>query len=440
MAHQAGYPDSDESYYHYQAKSPYIQEPQSEVKASYDDLIDEYASPYAVNAHHKTFAVETPTMGAPQHRRGPSTPMKTTFSSKQSNDTFRDQPQPLYPPLPAKDTEKQRWYQWSNIIPDSIACRLYVLTVLIETAIDLAIEGELLVRVTNRESQDSQNTKKMSVYLSIFAIAHVFQFYMAAEAVVTRNTLQFIALTLFNALLLLYAIIQIGEIKEVVQSTDGTGGISDIPINVLTIIIPCVIAGAELAFIGLGWKIYHEFGWKVYKFLGADRRIKKLYANYQIYECLIKFDVFFFAGFSVQFLWLVLNSNDWEYYVTIAALPLSIVLLVEGHYAAKHENKWMMATFMSGCVGAMVYFIYKLVKVLMYKDQDQQFQFIWKSLTTFSVIAILLLSVTFVFSYLVTKSFGRGLKDSLKRKNTVSGKNPSHNRVASANPNRMSIE
>ncbi len=29
-----------------------------------------------------------------------------------------------------------------------------------------------------------------------------------------------------------------------------------------------------------------------------------------------------------------------------------------------------------------------------------------------AVIAILLLSVTFVFSYLITRSFGRGLKDS----------------------------
>ncbi|KAK0465316.1 uncharacterized protein EV420DRAFT_1513867 [Desarmillaria tabescens] len=438
MAHQASYPDSDDlSHYHYQAKSSYFQEPQSEVKASYDDLIDEYASPYAANTHHKTFAVETPMTGAPQHRRGPSTPMKTTFSSKQSDDTFHDQPLPLYPPPPVKDMEKQRWYQWANIIPDSIACRLYILTVLIETAIDLAIEGELLVRV-NRETEDGTNTKKMSVYLSIFAIAHVFQFYMAAEAVVTRNTLQFIALTLFNALLLLYAVIQIGEIK---QNVDGaSGGISDIPIDVLTVIIPCVIAAAELAFMGLGWKIYHEFGWKVYKFLGADRRIKKLYANYQIYECLIKFDVFFFAGFSVQFLWLVLNSNDWEYYVTIAALPLSIVLLVEGHYAAKYENKWMMATFMSGCVGAMVYFVYKFVKVLMYKDREAELQSAWKSLTIFSVIAILLLSVTFVFSYLITRGFGRGLKDSLKRKNSMSGKNPSHSRAASANPNRMSID
>lgn len=165
---------------------------------------------------------------------------------------------------------------------------------------------------------------------------------------------------IFNALFLLYAVIQINEIRDAMASAESVGGVSNIPINVLTTIIPIVISVAEIAYIGLGWKIYNEFGWKVYKFLGADRRIKKMYADYQIYECLVKFDVFFWAGFSVQFIWLVLQENDWEYYVTVAALPLSIVLLVEGHLAARHEHKWMMATFMSGCVGAMIYFIYKV--------------------------------------------------------------------------------
>lgn len=164
---------------------------------------------------------------------------------------------------------------------------------------------------------------------------------------------------IFNALFLLYAIIQIGEVRDAL-SGQSVSGISNIPISVLTIIIPVVISVAEIAYIALGWKIYHEFGWGVYKFLGADRRIKRLYANYQIYECLVKFDVFFWVGFSVQFIWLVLQENDWEYYVTCAALPLSIVLLVEGHLAARHENKWMMATFMCGCVGALIYFIYKV--------------------------------------------------------------------------------
>ena len=107
-------------------------------------------------------------------------------------------------------------------------------------------------------------------------------------------------------------------------------------------------------------EIYTEFGWQVYKFLGADRQIKKMYGQFQVFECLVKFDVFFWVAFSVQLIWLVLQKQDWEYYVTVAALPLSIIVLVEGNLAARHENKWMMYTFISGCFGALVYFVYKV--------------------------------------------------------------------------------
>ena len=164
----------------------------------------------------------------------------------------------------------------------------------------------------------------------------------------------------FNLSFMIYSIIQIGEIREIGGSLSEQTGISDIPINVLTTIIPCVIAAAELAYIGLGWKIYTEFGWQVYKFLGANRQIKKMYAQFQVFECLVKFDVFFWVAFCVQLIWLVLQKQDWEYYLTVAALPLSIIVLVEGNLAARHENRWMMYTFISGCFGALVYFVYKV--------------------------------------------------------------------------------
>jgi hypothetical protein len=279
------------------------------------------------------------------------------------------------------------------------------------------------------------------VYLSIFALAHVFQFVMAVDAVYARNTLQFICLILFNASLLLYGVVQIDEVKTVMtDASSAAAGISGIPISVLTTIIPIVIGISEIAYIALGWKIYHEFGWKVYKSLGADRRIKRMNATYQVYECLVKFDVFFWAGFSVQFIWLVLQRNDWEYYVTIAALPLSIVLLVEGHLAARYENKWMMATFMSGCVGAMVYFIYKLIKVVDQRE-NPQFKSVWKSLTAFSVLAVALLIATFVYSVLVLRNFGRGLKDAFNRNKDTHTRFNSQNRLpANTNPNRISIQ
>ncbi|KIK71295.1 hypothetical protein GYMLUDRAFT_235635 [Collybiopsis luxurians FD-317 M1] len=442
MAYEASYPDNP-SYSHQPSglQPPYNQE---EFKSSYDDLIDEYSSPYTANSRHQTYAVQTPGLSGEQaHRRGPSYPLshKPTLNSKQS-DASHDFTAAAYPPQPSQKQIDTRTF-WQKIMPESLACRLFILTVLVETTIDLTIEAELLLRVheADKAGQVNSNTdsSKMPVYLTIFALAHVFQLAMAIDAVYARNTLQFIFLIMFNALFLLYAIIQIGEIREFV-TTDNS---STIPINVLTTIIPIVIALAELAYIGLGWKIYHEFGWKVYKFLGADRRIKKMYANYQIFECLVKFDVFFWAGFSIQFIWLVLQKSDWEYYVTCAAMPLSLVLLVEGHLAARHENKWMMATFMSGCIGAMVYFLYKLVKVLMFKNTDD-LKFVWKTLTVFSFIAIALLIATFILSIMVMQNFGRGLKKALARKNTHQRFGSSHPAAytgpASLNPNRMSID
>lgn len=58
------------------------------------------------------------------------------------------------------------------MLPESMACRLYVLVVLIETTVDLVIEGELLIQI-NKNATDSGNvaTQEMPVYLSIFALA-----------------------------------------------------------------------------------------------------------------------------------------------------------------------------------------------------------------------------------------------------------------------------
>ncbi|KAG8220078.1 hypothetical protein J3R82DRAFT_1096 [Butyriboletus roseoflavus] len=346
-----------------------------DVKSSYDDLVDQYAEPYSRISRHQTFKVQTTPIDDSESR-DPSYSLdcKSPFPSGKSHDEAGDPPglPQSYPPRARQEKldDHRKW--WQHVLPDSWACRLFVITVLVETTIDLAIESDLLVRL-----QESGSIK-MPVYLSVFALAHVFQFVLAVDAVYARNTLQFICLILFNLLFLLYAIIQIGEIQN---STTTSAGVIHIPVSILTNIIPAVISAAEISYIALGWKIYNEFGWKVYKFLGADRRIKKMYASYQIFHCLIKFDLFFWVGFCVQFIWLVLSNTDWEYYVTWAALPLSVVLIVEGHLAARHENRWMMATFMAGCIGALVYFVYKTYKLLKYRDTD--YAQVWHSLTTF---------------------------------------------------------
>ncbi|KAI0005463.1 hypothetical protein BJV74DRAFT_804560 [Russula compacta] len=403
-------------------------------KPSHDNLVDHNATPFAPNPQHKSFILDT------------STEHKENFYDDEDGDLAA---RTAYPPTShsRRPEDKRTW--WQKILPDSMACRLYVITVLVETTIDLVIEGDLLLRFHQADklepsaSSQANNiitaSKKMPVFLTVFAFAHVFQLGMALDAVYARNTLQFFALTVFNALFLVYAVIQSSEVRHSLTSISSQSGFSHIPVNVLTTVLPIVISIAELAYIALAWTIYNEFGWKVYKFLGADRQIKKMFAVYQIFQCLVKFDVFFWVGFCVQFTWLVLDSHSWEFYVTCAALPLSIVLLVEGHLAARYENKWMMTSFLSGCVAAMVYFSYKFIKVVIHKNTPE-FAPVWESLSTFAVIAIILLIITIVYGWMVLRNFGRGLKDQISRKQAAAGTKHSAYPSLSVRPNRMSID
>lgn len=82
-----------------------------------------------------------------------------------------------------------------------------------------------------------------------------------------------------------------------------------------------------------------------------------MYQWYQIMICLLKFDFFFFSGVTMQVIYwrqyhrykifineqlliVVLQRNSAEFGVTIAAIPVVLVLLILCGVAVQHEVKW----------------------------------------------------------------------------------------------------
>ncbi|KAG8984675.1 hypothetical protein FRB90_005177 [Tulasnella sp. 427] len=203
--------------------------------------------------------------------------------------------------------------------PSSKTCQFYLLAVVVETFLDVLIEGIILQQldimadsVPKKKAGAVKVTQtRQPVYLGIFVLAHFLQLVLALDAVYNKNTLQFLFLAFFNFSLLLYGSLQIvevnGNITQMIKEQGATA--ASVPVNVLLIVVPIVIAIAEVFYIGLGYKIWREFGWKIYKFLGADRTIKKIYANYQVFQCLLKFDIFFWVGFSIQW---IMNKKEKE--------------------------------------------------------------------------------------------------------------------------------
>jgi hypothetical protein len=309
---------------------------------------------------------------------------------------------------------------WRRFLPESTPCRLYILVVVLQTLVDLAIEGVLVLKfqqaanIDPTPKQDQSPTQRLPVYFTIFGLAHVFQFILAVDSVCTRNTLQLMFLAAFNLILLCYAIVQIGEIHEAALPVIASNGILALPLNVLARLIPSVIGIAEIVYLILGWSIWREFGWKDFKHLGADRRVKSMYMHYQILQCIMKFDVFFWTGFSIQLIWMVLQKMDVEYAVTIAALPASLVVLVAGYLGSRYEHRPLMYAFMLSCVGACAYFTFKLFRIVEQRNLPNIAP-VHKSLTVFATTAIVFLVATFTWACIVLSNFGAGLKQQMSK-------------------------
>jgi hypothetical protein len=60
-----------------------------------------------------------------------------------------------------------------------------------------------------------------------------------------------------------------------------------VPVQVLTGAIPAIIGASTLAIAILGWFLWKDFGWQIYKIIGADRNLKKAHMHFQIFVCLL---------------------------------------------------------------------------------------------------------------------------------------------------------
>ncbi|ORY58371.1 hypothetical protein BCR35DRAFT_203909 [Leucosporidium creatinivorum] len=288
------------------------------------------------------------------------------------------------------------------LLPTSPSSQLFLAMTALETVVDVCIvaillnsfEGKILSTVLER-NEDSV----LPVYLGLFVLAHLVQLVLAFDAIIAKNTIQVVALVVFNTLFLVYSIIQILEIKDLLET--GT-------LRILVWLIPVMISLTEATYIGTFYWVYRDFGWQVFKKIGADRSIKRIYAMYQVFLCILKFDVFFFIAFSLQLVLLVLQQNDLERYLTVAALPITLLILIMGYFAIRREIRSLFWVFLLGCVAGACYFVYKLI--LIYRNRETDYVLVYKSLTVFAALCFATLLGTAVTSFICYRNFGRGLR------------------------------
>lgn len=302
--------------------------------------------------------------------------------------------------------------------PRSIYARLMLGLALLQCIAVIVLQvtaaSELIPYIKTNDK--SNQLRPLPVYVVIFVGSQIVSVALSWDAVFHQNTIQLIGFVIYNFCTFGYALFQLGQRELSRDTISQTTPLSTTQIenfHRIFIAIPVVIGVFSLIFVYLAYKLYLEFGWRIYKKIGADPHMKNMYRAYQVFLMLLKIDVFFFLSYSIQYLVLVLDKQDYEFPLTIAALPFTALILVASVYGLKREDKRIMLGFIFGCVLGAAYFIFKLVRMytnFQLPDGSDKYAGTRNFLTFFSALSLLMVILTLINSVVCYNNFGKGLK------------------------------
>lgn len=118
----------------------------------------------------------------------------------------------------------------------------------------------------------------------------------------------------------------------------------------------------------------------------------------------------------MQFLVVVGSKVDtYEFALTIAALPITVILLFLAAYFTRRESHIGQGFIIFLYFAGMAYFIFKLVRMW---DSPVEGDYLAakSSLTTFAVLTILLLIVTIAAAVMCMRNFNKGLAPHIRKR------------------------
>ncbi|KAJ3370449.1 hypothetical protein GGF31_004035 [Allomyces arbusculus] len=256
--------------------------------------------------------------------------------------------------------------------------------------------------------------RAVSVYHYIFMIATLLQLFFTFDSVLNQNSIELVALNIINLGLFGYSIIQytqaqtiFGDLNKGLKDRDPTWpalaetSVFHIPSMVVSLVF--LLGTAWLAY-----KLHREYGWAIYKRIGADIGLRRQMMAYFFLMMIIKIDVFFYFTFSLQFLVIGFlgksDSTDMTIHIVVSVVMIFVLvfLVIRG---TRTESDWYMWAFMAGTIACMAYLSYKFYQAL----TEDRFLPVVKSISFSIVLCLIVALVTLINAFICFRNFGAGL-------------------------------
>jgi len=297
----------------------------------------------------------------------------------------------------------------------------FMSTVIVEGVVVLAMVAIAFSFVeADVVENDLPTYKTLPCYFSLFGLATLFTIYTGLDALWNRNIIELIGIPLFSVGLCIFSGLQVREVKDALvlgsdcttqnqPSCDALYGL----IERFLIVVPIIIFLAILSYTWWTMKLYGEFGWAVFSTVGADPAKKNMYRFYEVFVCLLKFDYFAAVALFMQLLILVPYGSQTEFRLTIAAIPISLILLVGCGWSVKNEIRSLFVISLALMLASMGYVVYKLTRF--YGPNAANYATTRTTLTFFAICTLLLLITSFLIGLVCLTFFGKGMKDAHRK-------------------------
>lgn len=311
----------------------------------------------------------------------------------------------------------------------------FFITALASAILVTALEAFMFGLINiHRDNFYSQNRYlEMSIFLALFIFAGFYQIAIMVMALRWRNMLLLASLCVFYACMLIYTGIQYHEISSNIdlvavnpwQRAAKATNIAAICVLALTLVIQtCIVF----------FLLRKSLKWFNFKKTGASFEIKRLYSVFQLHRCLLVFDFFFFLGFTVQFIVIMISDKtSIEFILTCCILPLTVLVLIASDIGVCRElislSIGTILLFTAGCV----YVLFKMIRLFTKYTSAYDVAVVpghyfpgRTSLMCFGCITLVVLFATIIIEGIAIHGYDHGLLPFLSSNYSFLSRNPKH--------------
>lgn len=297
-----------------------------------------------------------------------------------------------------------------------------ILWVSIISALLIIILQSFMFAVINIHKYNRNQYQKyieISIFFALFIFAGIYQIFITIVGVFSNNLLILAGLCFFYACMLIYTGIQYDELinssnLSINFSKNWETAIKATNIATIIIIGLTLLTQVYVVF----FKLKNYIKWFRFKQIGADLHMRSMYSIFQIHRVCLIFDFFFFLGFTIQFIVIMINDKTSpEFIITVIILPLSILILFISDYSVTRELLWLSCLIVVLYCGGITYVLFKTIRLFTHYTSAYGLTIKpgdyfpgRKSLLSFAIFSLILLLCSIITEIMVMRQYNQGLK------------------------------